>query len=197
MSNLPPEIPPIVRWREHLPKMKNSNYCVEGVTSRFIKFQIWEDNQTVRMFLAARYYDYGFAEIPEALRHWIPVDVEGARAYDHTLAELGIQPPVVLEQQEPDEEEPEEDDQILTIKKLLIKTITDQNNESSELKDKLNQVILSLKDQKSGIYGANVIPQTKGIVNAVNSIIKMNSQNLEAFTLAIKVFTEFQNKKRK
>jgi hypothetical protein len=42
-----------------------------------------------------------------------------------------------------------------------------------------------------------VIPQTKGIVNAVNSIIKMNSQNLEAFTLAIKVFTEFQNKKRK
>lgn len=136
--------------------------------------------------------------MPEALRHWIPVDVEGARAYDHTLAELGIAPPKEVEyEEEPIDDNFEEENQILTIKKLLIKTITDQNQEAAELKDKLNLVMLSLKDQKSGVYGANVVPQTNNIIKAVNSILKMNAQNLEAFTLALKVFTEFQNKKRK
>ncbi len=183
---------------EHLPKMKNSNYCVDGVVSRFIKAQIWDDNQTVRITLSARYYDYAFDEMPEALRHWIPVDVEGARAYDHTIAELGIKPPRDIEEEENlMEEVNEEENQILIIRKLLIKTITEQNQEAAELKEKLNLVMLSLKDQKSGVYGANVIPQTNNIIKAVNSLLKMNAQNLAAFTLALKAFTEFPNKKRK
>lgn len=204
------EIPLIVNWRRRLPKMRGSYYCVDEVTSKFIDFTINETHQVVRISLVARYFDLKFEDIPEALRHWIPVTREGQVPYNHIAAEAN-RPASEFNLIPKPNDKPSEEEVITPIatpteaevtprEKLDSMIITFMQNmvkDMDQVQTSLNNAKLSIKDPKSGEAGKNFINQASQIANLNDKIIKGKLAVLQGFQLLNKILDNDKKNNKK
>lgn len=172
--------------------MRNQYYNVEGNDVRLTNYRLYDDNQVARIFFATRNYDIPYEEMPERMRHWIPVtDGEFMTTYDHISAESGLKPAdetnlsVVSSQTgavvptEPTAKE------ILT--SMFIEQMPKDLLDIGKIVEAANNAILNLKDPKTGVNGQAFINQANAIAGLLDKVIKAKKLTIDEFNLALKI----------
>lgn len=176
----------ITNWKEHLPKMVNSYYEIEGVKTKFVKFNVFNDY--VRLETTIRWHEKKFEAMPEFLASWMPVENEGIPSYDHRYAEMGLEAP--KDSNLPLEDSTQTNEQITILNGLFVEFLQNTVERSKFLESKLDQSMILLKDPKSGAYGAAATEQAKQTTNGVKASIDLIKTNLAVFSEAFKIFGE-------
>lgn len=190
MPELPP-IPPIMRWREHLKLMRNQYYNVDGNDVRLINYVLYDDNQVARVFFNVRNFDIPYDEMPERMRHWIPVtDNEFMTTYDHISAESNLKPSddsnAVIASNvsvtKPSEPTPNE---VLTT--MFIEQMPKDLLDIGEIVRFAQNAIMNLKDPKTGVNGQAYLNQAHAIAVLLDRMIKAKKVSIDQYNLAMKM----------
>jgi hypothetical protein len=139
--------------------------------------------------------------MPEFLRSWIPIAVEGVESYDHTAAELGVTFPadnlgLATTRATSIPEEEEDNEQVVILKGLLTKMVENETEEAKFLKLKLKETILNIKDEKN-INNKNAIDRAKLISTAALVSNKITATNVDMIVKSINIFKSTKKPKRK
>lgn len=179
--------------------MQNCTYTINGIGSRIIKYQIFTDNDTVFIYTDVRNWTVKFEDMPETLRHWIPV-LDEEPSYDHMFAELGLEPlpdnPNLLPEQK--KEKNPSDDSTTEIQMMIVTMLKNQNIESADLKEKLRIAMMNSKDEK--ITGGSTLSkavneQTKNIINAVNANTKITTLQFQMLLKTLEMLESLRKNK--
>lgn len=187
MQQIPREPPLILRWREHLLKMRDCTYVVDNAEVRFVKFKIFTDTETVVLYTTARYHTVKFNDMPEFLRKWIPKQVDGMPYYDHVFDELGIAPgpdnnlpDTVVESSK--EITPEE-----RLKSMYVEFMGAMLKDMESVHKTLKDATLNIKDVKSGPAGKDFVTQASQLANLGDKMIKGKLAAIQGFNVALKI----------
>lgn len=190
MQEIPQEAPLMTRWRDYLRNMHNCSYAVDGVAITFTHHEIFPANDTIVLYTTARHHTVKLDDMPEYLRHWVPVEEEGMPYFNHIWAEAGVVVPANSKLPAPITPEDH-------MKALYLKTIEDLLNDMESIRENLKAATLNIKDPKSGVAGQNFINQANQIANLNDKRIKNNASLIQAFGLLHKMVAKGKDKGEK
>lgn len=172
--------------------MINQYYTVEGKQVRLVNFRIYDDNQYVRLFFDLRNYDISFDDMPEAMRHWIPTEGEFVTTYDHISAESGLKPAednlsVIVNNSNTGVAQLKDPTPREVLTTMFIDRMPQDLLDIGKIVEYANNVIMNLKDPKSGVNGQAYINQANAIAGLLDKVIKAKKLTIDEYNLALKI----------
>lgn len=169
---------------DHLPKMLNSYYIVDGVKSQFVDYERDDESQTIRLILTVRPYNYKYAEMPEILQHWEPTNHGAFLSFDHIKAENETLIPEKSNNSYGNVGKPISPKE--TMNMLFLNFMEKRLTGSGELDRKLDETLINLKNKDH--VDQNQINKAKAINELLKTSIANSKLNLELFAEARKFF---------
>ena len=161
--------------------MIDAIFVVDGIDIRFVKFEIYEEQQFVQLYTTARYHKVSFDQMPTFLSEWIPKNVEGAGFYDHIGIECGIinngvppKPITPLQQ----------------LASMFLPEMEAGLKDMEYIRKQMQAAIINVKDLGNKPGGANINQQSNTIAKLADIMLKTRVVNMQYFNTAAKLLKE-------